>query len=211
MLGQMRRRFVAYTLADPRENAVFFAAYGSPTEAQVLVTRVRRAVTNDQPIVRPTLAGTLRDARIADILATGAEPTIGVLVNTESRAEAARRAAEAVAEHGLSVQRRERGRRPHPVVGSPLTTKAVALLLLAEEGPFYAMMLVRRAVERWGVEVEPEAARVALIGLEVGGHVESHQRPNDTLIGRPRAWYVLTDKGRRAADKVRETVRAVAA
>jgi hypothetical protein len=212
-MPQMRRRFIAYTLADPRDGTVFFAGYGRPTEPGVLVAQVRRRLVTNQSTVRPSVTATLRDARIADILGADAEPVVGVLVSTEVRAEAVRRATEAVQQLGLSVQGRERIRRPCPTVGEPLTTKAVALLLLSDpaEGPLYAALLVTRARERWGIDVVPRAAREALVGLETGGHVESHQRPNDTLIGRPRTWYVLTDRGRRAALRVRETVRGVVA
>lgn len=203
----MRRQFIAYTLADPRDGTVFFAGYGPPTQPGILLRRAGRG----DGVVRPTMAATMRDARIADIVAGGAEPVVGVLLRTESRGDAARQVAEAVTAHGLSVQLRERPHRPSPVVGVPLTTKAVALLLLREEGPLYARLLVDRAAERWSIDVVAESARVALLGLETGGCVESHIRPNDALVGHPRTWYALTPKGERAAERVRETLRAVAA
>ena len=207
----MRRQFTAYTLVDPRDNVVFFAGYGRPSEPSLVIEHARKCAKGNQTTVRSTLAATLRDARIVDILNDDTEPEVRVLVTTEHRSEAQRAAVRAIEEHGLSLQRRERERRPCPTVGTPLTTKALALLLLLDRNAIYAMELVNEARVRWGVEVAPEAARVALIGLETGGYVESHKRPNDSLVGNPRIWYVLTDKGRRQAERVRETVRAVAA
>lgn len=196
----MRARFVAYEFSDPRDGRVFFVGAGRVGSPELILRRVRRDLASNVRPVRSRWAETLRDANIADILDAGLEPRLGVLLDTEVRGDAARRAETAAKERGLE---RNSSRRPSTLLGPVLSTKAVALLLL-EDAPAYGSLLVTLARDKLGLDVAWTAMHAALQGLEVGGYVESHSRPAGTLIGRPRLWYVLTERGGRASGRVRE-------
>lgn len=205
MLSKMRMRFLAYELVDPRDSSVFYVGAGRHSEPRILIEHVRRDVRGNQRPVRATYADTLRDHQIADILDAGLQPAVSPLLDTESRADAVRTAERAQKAHNL-----RHSRRPiNPTLGVPVSAKGLLLVLMLTEGPVYFVLATERIKSRWSLDLQRSALRPAMLGLEMGGYVESHERPNDALRGRPRLWYVLTERGERAARAVLATLALV--
>lgn len=95
---------------------------------------------------------------------------------------------------------------PPAKVSPPFTTEA-AIVTILWEGHNYGLGIMNTVSERTGVEICQGSLYRTLKKLESEGYVLSFPRPDKTDRGKPRQYYMLSDKGKILAERHLKAMR----